>query len=149
MATGMHHDVVPKHRSPIEVIQIDGPEQLVFLIAAGLTGPHLTTDGLAYRNDDFEIAMSYYGPREPEVSTTVYWMDPDGSRLWADLGCLHVACGHGVLQDVPGTAPNSKVVAKRIAQHAAVLRRVVPRLLTRDAALLLRRCRGGQQLPLP
>lgn len=148
VATVSHDDVVVKHRGPLEVIQIDGPKQLAFLTTAGLTGPHLTAHGIAYRNDDIEIAVSYFGPREPEVSTAVHWVQRDGTRRRADLGCLHVACGHGVLQDVPGNAPNPKATAKRISQHAAVLRRALPRLLDADAILILRRCPAGQQLPL-
>jgi hypothetical protein len=148
VATVQHNGVVPKRRSPLEVVRTDGPEQLAFLIDAGLTGPHRTDDGIAYRNESIEIVMFYFGRPEPEVVTAVRCVAPDGAWQGAGLSCLHVACGYGVLQDVPGNAPNLRVVGMRVAQQATVLRRMLPRLLGEDVVVLVRRCQS-RGLPLP
>ena len=147
MADVLQNGVVAKRRSPLEVVQTDGPNQLVFLPAAGISGPELTDNGIVYRSGTIEVSMSYYGRPDAGVYTSVHRIAPDGTWRWADLSCLHVACGHGVLQDVPSNAPNQAVASKRVTQHATALRRILPRLLTDDAISLLRRCQG-QQLPL-
>ena len=123
-ATIHQNGVVGKRRSPLEVIRDEGPHQLAFLSAAGMSGPHLTDDGIVYRGDGIEISMSYHGRPDAGLHTFVCRLAPDGTWRWADLACLHVACGHGVLQDVPGNAPNQAVASKRVTQHAAVLRRI-------------------------
>ena len=143
----LHNGAVAKRRNPLEVVQAEGPNQLAFLSAAGMSGPHLTDDGIVYRSDNLEISMSYYGYRDAGVYTSVRRMTPDGTWRWAGLSCLHVACGHGVLQDVPHNAPNQTVASKRVTQHAAALRRMLPRLMTNDAITLVRRCQS-RELPL-
>ncbi|MCY1141551.1 hypothetical protein OWR29_26435 [Actinoplanes sp. Pm04-4] len=137
-----------KRRSQLEVVRAEGSDRLAFLSDAGMSGPHPTDDGIIYRSPSVEISISYYGRPDAGVFTTVHRMATDEVWQRADLSCLHVACGQGVLQDVPTSAPNPKVASKRVMQHAAALRRILPRLLTDDSVVLFGRCHG-RQLPSP
>lgn len=129
-----------------------------FLVTeAGFTEPHDTVgvfadDSVEYRRDDLHIEIAHFTLREPEVATTVWKPTPPGDpgaaaqRRSAELCCLYVAADCGPPQDVPGTAPNPRTVTKRLHQHAAALRRVLPLLAAPHLDELLRRC-SGRQLP--
>ncbi|MBP5872127.1 hypothetical protein F3K40_41230 [Streptomyces sp. LBUM 1478] len=60
---------------------------------------------------------------------------------WWPTGCVVSGCGPA--QDVPGSAPARRAALKRVHQHAAALRRLMPRLLTAEGAQLIARCRQG------
>lgn len=116
----------------------------------GFTGPHTPT-GLGphaaeYRRHDLRITIVHHAGHEPEVATTVWNQTPcshaEPHRQYADLCCLYVAGKCGPPQDVPGTAPNPKTVTKRLHQHAAALKRVLPLLDTDHLDELMRRCTG-------
>ena len=121
---------------------------------AGFTGPHpasgLAPDGVEYRRHDPRITIVHHALREPEVDTTVWNQTPcshnEPHDQYADLCCLYVACECAPPQDVPGTAPNPRTVAKRLRRHAAALKRVLPHLDADNLDELMRRCRG-RQLP--
>jgi hypothetical protein len=131
-------------------------ELFAFLVTeAGFTGPHTTTGALAttgveYQRHDLRIEIKYFPVREPEVATTVWNPTPHGHAgppsRYADLCCLYVAAGCGPPQDVPGAAPNPRTAAKRLHQHAAALKRLLPLLDTDHLDELLHRCHG-RQLP--
>jgi hypothetical protein len=139
---------VARRVDPRELIWSEGPAQFGFLEAAGFIGPERTDDGIAYEKSGLHLKIWFVGPLEPAVVTSVTHVAADGARCWAQLNCLYVACGCGVLQDVPGGAPNLKTTSKRIHQHATALQRVLPCLLGDDVEVLVRRCQG-RQLPSP
>jgi hypothetical protein len=148
-AWGVRHDeAVGRRADPRELIWQDGPALFGFLVETGFAGPEPTDDGIAYHRPGLHIEIRFLGGQEPEVATTVISVAPNGDRRWASLDCLYVACRCGVLQDVPGNAPNQRTAAKRVRQHAQALRRVLPRLLDNDLDHLLRRCQG-RLLPEP
>jgi hypothetical protein len=142
------NQLMARQRDPREVVWADGPIQLAFLTSAGWTGPDRTRDGILFRHENIEIEMAYRGPHEPQVNTSVRCVAQDGARRWANIDCLYVACGYGVLQDVPSNAPNLKTTVKRIAQQAHALRRLLPNLAAEDIDVLLSRCQS-RLLPLP
>jgi hypothetical protein len=134
---------------PREPIWHDGPELFEFLLDADFAGPERTDDGIAYHRLGLHIDIRFHAGHEPVLATTVSHVSPDGTRTrFASLDCLYVACRCGVLQDVPGNAPNQRTAAKRVAQHADALRQVLPHLLANDVEHLIRRCQA-RLLPEP
>ncbi len=134
---------------PRELAWQDGPELFDFLLGAGFLGPETTDDGLAYHRPGLHVDIRVCTGHLPEVVTSVRHEPADGTPgRSASLDCLYVACRCGVLQDVPGSAPNLRTTATRLRQHADALRRVLPHLLTGDVGRLLSRCQG-RQLPGP
>lgn len=141
--------IMVRRSEPRSAIWDDGPPLFGFLADSDFAGPQATEDGIAYHRPGLHIEVRYFDGHQPEVVTSIRVVGPDGddSRA-AGLDCLFVACGCGVLQDVPGNAPNRRTVAKRIAQHAEALRKVLPHLLADDAGQLVARCQG-RLLPDP
>ncbi len=134
---------------PRELAWQDGPELFDFLLGAGFLGPETTDDGLAYHRPGLHVSIRVVTGHEPEVVTSVRHDPADGTPARsASLDNLYVACRCGVLQDVPGSAPNLRTTAKRLRQHADALRRVLPHLLTGDVGRLISRCQG-RRLPGP
>ncbi|MDG5803851.1 hypothetical protein P9869_14460 [Streptomyces ossamyceticus] len=109
----------------------------------GFVGPEVLESGLVYQHrSGLQIAISYLGPPEPEVTTRVrVSRDGDATRS-ASLDCLWVAFEYGTLQDAPTSTVNGKTAAKRLRQQAEALRRLLPTLLTSEVHDAVRRCQG-------
>ncbi len=73
--------------------------------------------------------------------------DGDLPGQFAELDCLYTACGLGLLHYVPGTTGSRHTVRKRIGQHSAALRALMPHLTEPTVRHLLRRCQllAGEQ----
>jgi hypothetical protein len=109
----------------------------------GFVGPEVSESGLVYRHDSgLQINISYLGPREPEVNTTICVSRDGVATRAASLDCLWVAFGRGTLQDVPTSAVNGRVTSMRLRQQAQVLRELLPTLLTSEVDDAVRRCQG-------
>jgi hypothetical protein len=121
--------MVVGRRGVVEVIQRDGPALFGFLLDAGFLGPEFTPDGIAYHRMGLHIEIGHHGGREPEVGTVVARPDRRGELLTD----LYVAAGCGPAQDVPSNAHTPALAAKRLRQHAAALRRLLPTLLPGEA----------------
>ena len=115
-------------RGVVEVIQRDGPALFAFLLDAGFLGPELVSDGIAYHRMGLHVEIGHHGGHEPELGTVV--TRADRSALLTDL---YVAAGCGPAQDVPSNAHTPALAAKRLRQHAAALRRLLPTLLPGEA----------------
>ncbi|MDO0912391.1 hypothetical protein QQM39_16510 [Streptomyces sp. DT2A-34] len=111
----------------------------------GFSGPEQTENGVLFRRADLRIEVWLLGGREPTVTTLLVSVGPDGKRQGsAWLEDVYVAAGYGPPQDVPGNAPNRRSALKRVQQHSAALRRVLPRLLTSEAAREFLEAHGKQ-----
>jgi hypothetical protein len=131
-----------KRSNPVQVIWDEAPWALSFLIdECGFAGPELTADGVAYHRPGLHICMEYWSwKNEHGFTTTLAQVGSDGTEVRAALGMLYAACGLGPARDVPEGAGTLYVIRKRIGQHAAALRRLVPYLDGGDADALFRRC---------
>jgi len=88
--------------------------------------------GLSYRRADLEVRLWFHGGHEPETSTHLSPIAPDGTRgRGAGLEDVYTAAGCGPPQDVPITVHNRRSLLKRVHQHADALRRLLPRLPAR------------------
>jgi len=125
-----------------EAIWQEGPTAFAFLVdEAGFLGPERTDTGLAYHRPGLHVRVDLIlHHRESEVVTRLSSPNEAGGDLQASLGCLYVACGLGRLQAVPETAHSRHTMSKRIGQHAAALRGVLPYLDGAAGRELLRRC---------
>jgi hypothetical protein len=107
----------------------------------GFAGPEQIEHGLLFRGTGYWIEVWHLGGLEPEVTTLVVQVAPDGGRACrAWLEDLYVASGLGPAQSVPGSAPTRLTVLKRVRQHATALRRLLPRLLTAEGTQLITSC---------
>lgn len=128
---------------PREVVRRESREHFAFLVGeGGFTGPQEIENGLAYDRSGICIKVRYFGPREPEVVTTVVVPTAGYGAQWASLDCLYVAFGGGPAQHVPGSAANLKTVTKRVHQQATALRKILPDVLGPNLADAVLRCRG-------
>jgi hypothetical protein len=127
---------------PREVVRELGREVFAFLLNADFLGPETTEDGLIYHRPGLQIEVRYLGPYEPEVATTVRRREAGGVSRSAALGCLYAAFGAGSGQDVVGAADSCEAVATRVAEHAAVLKGLLPELLGPGLEDAIRRCQG-------
>jgi hypothetical protein len=127
--------------SAVATIWRDGPSAFAFLVDDwDFLGPELVESGLAYHRVGLHIHFEAWEWRhEAGISTRVN----DGNGRSAPLDCLYVACGLGPAQGVPENWSSLFSVRKRISQHAAALRKVVPFLVAPTAAELLSRCTSG------
>lgn len=124
-----------------------GRKHFSFLVSeAGFNGPETTADGLAYSRPGLRVELWYVGGREAEVVTWLSCDSPDGRPMSADLHCLYVACGCGPPNALPGTVSNVHTTIKRVEQHAAALRKVLPFMTPADTENLIRSCHR-RQLP--
>lgn len=131
-------------RNPIQVLRDEGPVAFAFLVEFyGFLGPELLGDGFRYHRPDLRVDVCSWEWKGERGFTTAVVV-PDGSDfpLSADLGCLYVACELGPLQSVGGSTGSRHVLRKRIAEHSAALRKVMPRLDGPECHVLLRRCHG-------
>ena len=126
------------------MVRRDGSDLFAFLVSdGGFVGPEVLESGLVYRHrSGLQIAISYLGPREPEVTTRIAVSRDHVATRSASLDCLWVAFGCGTLQDVPTSAVNGRTTAKRLRQQAEALRRLLPMLLTPEVDDAVRRCQG-------
>jgi hypothetical protein len=112
---------------------------------AGFSGPEQTDNGLLFHSGaGLDVEVWYLDGHEPVVTTLVAPIASDGVRsrgAWLDD--LYVASGCGPAQDVPGSAPTRRATLKRVHQHAAALRRLMPQLLSAESGQLIARCRQG------
>lgn len=129
---------------PRETVRREGSDLFAFLISdGGFVGPEVLESGLVYQHrSGLQIAISYLGPREPEVTTRIRVSRDGGATRSASLDCLWVAFECGTLHDVPTSAVNGKTAAKRLRQQAEALRRLLPTLLTSEVDDAVRRCQG-------
>jgi hypothetical protein len=135
---GHRGDLVEEFRSEVGI-------EFAFLVEdAGFSGPEQTDDGLLFHSAGLDIEVWFLEGHEPVVTTLVAPIAPDGARtrgVW--LYDLYVASGCGPAQDVPRSAPTRRATLKRVHQHAAALRRLMPQLLTAEGEQLIARCRQG------
>lgn len=133
---------------PMQVLKTEGPPAFAFLVEThGFLGPELVDDGIVYHRPGLRIEVaSWEGKGERGFTTMV--VVPNGAplRMHADLGCLYVACGLGPLQAVGLSTGSAHVMRKRIGEHSAALRKVMPRLDGPECLVLMGRCHGK---PLP
>jgi hypothetical protein len=129
---------------PRKIVRREGSDLFAFLVSdGGFVGPEVLEAGLVYHHrSGLQIAISYLGPREPEVTTRIRVSRDCDTPRSASLDCLWVAFECGTLQDVPTSAANGRTVAKRLRQQAEALRRLLPTLLTSEVDDAVRRCQG-------
>ncbi|RZU46497.1 hypothetical protein EV284_1178 [Streptomyces sp. BK022] len=128
-----------------EVFRAEAGAEFAFLVDdAGFWGPEQTDSGLLFHGSGLDVEVWFLDGHEPQVTTLIAPVASDGVRargVWLDD--LYVLSGCGPAQDVPGSAPTRRATLKRVQQHAAALRRLMPRLLTAEGAQLIARCRRG------
>ncbi|WP_309500412.1 hypothetical protein [Streptomyces shenzhenensis] len=126
-----------------EAFRAEARVEFAFLVEdAGFSGPEQTDVGLLFHGSGLDVEVWFLDGHEPVVETLVAPVASDGVRdrgVWLDE--LYVFSGCGPAQDVPGSAPTRRATLKRVHQHAAALRRLMPQLLTADGAQLIARCR--------
>ncbi|MGW2183684.1 hypothetical protein ACWCXX_37860 [Streptomyces sp. NPDC001732] len=119
--------------------------EFAFLVEeAGFSGPEQTDHGFVFHSVGLDVEVWFLDGHEPMVTTLVAPVASDGVRargVWLDE--LYVVSGCGPAQDVPGSAPTRRATLKRVHQHAAALRRLMPQLLTAGGSQLIARCRQG------
>ncbi|MFD4137334.1 hypothetical protein [Streptomyces goshikiensis] len=111
---------------------------------AGFAGPERTKHGLLFRGPGLDVDVWLFDGREPQVSTGLAAVGPDGirgRRAWLDE--LYVAAGCGPAQDVPGSAPTRRSTIKRVHQHATALRRLMTGLSAPELSQLIIRFTGS------
>jgi hypothetical protein len=139
------------HRSdPPELIWLNAPEAFGFLAEQwGFEGPERTSGGVAYHRAGLHIMIEFVAwNHEAEFLTRLSMTGANGQELQASLGCLYLASGAGNAAAVPTSAVLAgHTIIKRIGQHAAALRRVMPHLDGSGAAELFRRCQR-RELPV-
>jgi hypothetical protein len=127
----------------MEAFRVEAGGVFAFLVEeAGFVGPELTENGLIFHRAGLHFEVLFLNGHEPEVATQIVWVAPGGERSWGSLECLYVVGGCGPAQDVPGSAPTRRTMLKRVHQHGAALRRLLPQLLSPECEQLLSRCRG-------
>ncbi|MFE1265708.1 hypothetical protein ACFW5X_35060 [Streptomyces albogriseolus] len=128
-----------------EVFRSEVGIEFAFLVEdAGFSGPEQTDDGLLFHGVGLDVEVWFLDGHEPVVTTLVAPVSSDGVRargVWLDE--LYVVSGCGSAQDVPGSAPTRRAMLKRVHQHAAALRRLMPQLLTAEGSRLIARCLQG------
>lgn len=84
--------------------------------------------GLVFRRGDLVVRLWYFGGRESSMVTGLLSVDPDGTLGRKDvwLEDLYTGLGCGPAQDVPLSTPTRRAMLKRVHEHAAALRRVLP-----------------------
>ncbi|MEV5844663.1 hypothetical protein AB0M32_22125 [Streptomyces sp. NPDC051985] len=94
----------------------------------GFSEPEDDGFGLVFRRGDLAVRLGYHDGLEPTVSTGLLSVDPDGAPagkcVWLDD--LYTALGCGPPQDVPFSAQTRRAMLKRVHEHAAALRCVLP-----------------------
>ncbi|MET9626318.1 hypothetical protein ABZX92_02545 [Lentzea sp. NPDC006480] len=126
-------------RSPAHVLWTEGPAAFSFLVEKyGFSGPHVVEPhghqdhgGLRYEKPNLLISIGVWSWHQGErgITTKVRMYRPD---VDAHLGAVYAMLGLGPERDVPAGGGSGHVVRKRIGEHAAVLREVVPLLENPD-----------------
>ncbi|MFD3315778.1 hypothetical protein [Streptomyces sp. NPDC058694] len=130
---------------PTEAFRAEVGVEFAFLVEdVGFSGPEPTDNGLLFHGAGLDVRVWFLDGHEPVVTTLVTPVASDGVRargVWLDK--LYVASGCGPAQDVPCSAPTRRATLKRVHQHAAALRRLMPQLLSAEGSQLIARCRKG------
>jgi hypothetical protein len=143
------HRRVSGHADRADAFRVEAGTAFGFLVEeAGFTGPEMIASGLGFHRLGLHVEVVFLDGHEPEVATGIVWAAPGGERSRAWLECLYAAGGCGPAQDVPGSAPTRRAMLKRVHQHAAALRRLLPQLLSPGIEQLISHCRG-QSPPAP
>lgn len=125
--------------------------EFAFLVEdAGFSGPERTDHGLLFHSVGLDVEVWFLDGHEPVVTTLVAPVASDGVRAngaWLDE--LYVLSGCGPAQDVPGSAPTRRATLKRVRQHAAALRRLMPQLLTTEGSQLVAAARCSAECVPP
>lgn len=129
----------------VEAFRSEAGVEFAFLVEeAGFAGPERTDEGLRFHSAGLDIEVWFLDGLEPHVTTLVAPIASDGvrsRRAWLDD--LYVAAGCGPAQDVPGSAQTRRAMLKRVHQHAAALRRLLPQLLSAESGQrIARSCEG-------
>jgi hypothetical protein len=131
-----------KRADPVAVIWAEASQALSFLTDdCGFAGPERTADGVAYHRLGLHVEMTYWAwKNERGFTTTLTLTGPDGTLQRESLGVLYAASGLGPAQAVPEGAGTMYVIRKRIGQHSAALRALLPFLDGTDVAALFEVC---------
>lgn len=126
-----------------EAFRAEADIEFAFLVEdAGFSGPEQTDNGLLFHSVALDVDVWFLDTREPVVTTLVSPVASDGVRAGGVcLDDLYVFSGCGPAQDVPCSALTRRATLKRVHQHAAALRRLLPQLLTAEGSQLIARCR--------
>jgi hypothetical protein len=123
-----------------------GTEAFAFLLDEwDFLGPERTESGIAFHRPDLHIDIEIWEYKnEAGIGTGVRRVDPrTGDQQGAALDRLYVECGLGPPQHVPENLGGGHTLIKRLSQHAAALRLLMPHLTGPGATELFRRCRSG------
>lgn len=126
-------------RSPAHVLWTEGPAAFSFLVAKyGFTGPQVIEPegyhdhgGLRYARPNLCISIKVWSWYQGERGISTY-VRMDRPNVDESLGVVYEMLGLGPERDVPDGGGSGHVVRKRIGQHAAVLRKVLPLLENPD-----------------
>ena len=130
------------------VLRDEGPAAFQFLIDQyEFEGPDWSTpmvgggDTLVYRRPGLVVAVqTWWWKGDSGFDTTLTSTDEDGATVAAGLELVYEACGLGPASDVPGgNSGAGRTTRKRIEQHAAALRAVMPIVMRPDAVTVLSR----------
>lgn len=126
-----------------EAFRAEAGAEFAFLVEdAGFSSPEQTDNGLLFRSVGLDVEGLVPGGARAHGGDAGHPVSSDGARArgaWLDK--LYVASGCGPAQDVPDSAPTRRATLKRVHQHAAALRRLMPQLLTAGGSQLIARCR--------
>ena len=131
-----------------EVIWRDAPGAFGFLTGEwGFEGLERIERGVAYHKIGLHVRVEFIASNnEAEFHTQLERGSTDsGNRdRPVTLGCMHWACGLGTAA-APTTATwSAHTIAKRVSQHAAALRRVMPHVDGPDAVELFGGCQSNR-----
>lgn len=123
-----------------EIAWNEAPAEMEFLVRdGGFAEPIRTKAGIIYHRAGLSIEMWCVSGREPELVVT--FLHPSQPR-GVHLGCIFLACGCGVAQDLPSNITNHRTTRLRITQHANALRCVLSHLTEEKIPDLFARCLG-------
>jgi hypothetical protein len=127
--------------SALEIVWEEGAEAFAFLVDDwDFIGPERTDSGIAFHRPDLHVVIELWEwKNEAGFSTYVRHVDvATGQQQAAGLGDLYVTCELGPAQDVTENLGGGHTVAKRVAQHAAALRLLMPYLSGPEAGRIFR-----------
>ena len=131
-----------KRQSAVETTWSVAPALFDFLrVDEAFEGPESHASGIAYHRVDVHVVVYVSDGREPGVFTQ-FEVPHDGGMWRASLGSVYYEAGLGPRQDVPENASGARMVTRRLAQHAAALRRILSSCATDDLLRVIRLCHG-------
>ena len=135
-----------KRPGPVEIIWRTGEVEFAFLVQQwGFDGPEHAEDGIAYHHPDMHIELAIWAwKNEAGLTTGIRRRNrATGAMEEAGLECLYLAAGLGPAQDVPENVGGGRSIAKRVAQQARAVQRLLPLLNRPGGEELMSRCRPG------